>query len=262
MKTNLGLASKIWEVVYPVGMYYVAITIGIFAAQCFFGTGIENYMICKILGSLLAIPVIYPYYKHDLIFEGTYKQKFLFSSEVIKNIIIILICSACIGIGLNNVICMSPLVELSEGYEEASEAFYGSTIWLELLGSALITPILEELLHRGIVYKRLRNMFGLFPAIIVSAFIFAGLHFNIVQFLYAFLLGLVFAIFMEKAKHLYAPILAHIIANTIAVIRTETGILENTVDGSVFAWTVSVVLLIIGIGSILFYAKNEIKWNK
>ena len=258
MKTNLGLASKIWEVVYPVGMYYVAITIGIFAAQFFFGTGNENYMICKILGSLFAIPVIYPYYKHDLILEGTYKQKFPFSGDTMKNIVIIIVCSACIGISLNNVICMSPLVEMSEGYEEASAAFYGSTIWLELLGSAFVTPILEELLHRGIVYKRLRNMFGLLPAILVSSFIFAGLHFNIVQFLYAFLLGMVFALFMEQTKHLYAPILAHITANTIAVIRTETGILSNTVDGSVFAWIVSVLLLLIGIGGIWFYVKNDI----
>ena len=76
---------------------------------------------------------------------------------------------------------------MSEAYQQANEAFYGSTIAIELLGSALITPILEELLHRGVVYKRLRNLFGLKVGILVSAWIFAGLHFNIVQFLYAFL---------------------------------------------------------------------------
>ena len=75
--------------------------------------------------------------------------------------------------------------------------------------------------------------------------------FNIVQFVYAFLLGLVLAAFMYKSGHVYAAMIGHITANAFAVIRTETGILKCTVDGSVMAWVVSVMCL--GVGAVIFY---------
>ena len=45
--------------------------------------------------------------------------------------------------------------------------------------------------------------------------------------------------------------IGHITANAFAVIRTETGILKRTVDGSIMAWVVSVMCL--GIGAVIFY---------
>ena len=75
MKRNLNLAEKIWEIAYPVLMYYVAITIGSFVAQIIFGTGIENYMLCKIIGSIVAIPVVFADYKTDLMMTGRYGMK-------------------------------------------------------------------------------------------------------------------------------------------------------------------------------------------
>lgn len=247
----MNLANKVWAIAYPVLMYYVAITMGSFVAQMIFGTGVEQYMLCKIIGSVVAIPVVFADYKKDLMMTGRYGQKNPITSQQIKQLLVVIGVTICLSVGLNNVISMSPLVAMSEEYQNANDAFYGSTLGLELLGSAVITPFLEELLHRGVVYGRLRRMMGMWPAVIVSALIFAGLHFNIVQFVYAFLLGIVFALFVEKTGRLYPAVIAHIVANAVAVIRTETGFLQNTVDGSVSAWLISIVLCLIGIG-ILF----------
>ena len=51
--------------------------------------------------------------------------------------------------------------------------------------------------------------------------------------------------------------IGHITANAFAVIRTETGILKFTVDGSVMAWVVSVICL--GVGAVLccYYLKHS-----
>ena len=57
--------------------------------------------------------------------------------------------------------------------------------------------------------------------------------------------------FMYKSGHVYAAMIGHITANAFAVIRTETGILKWTVDGSVMAWVVSVMCL--GVGAVIFY---------
>ena len=253
----MKLANKIWAIAYPVLMYYVAITMGSFVAQIIFGTGVEQYMLCKIIGSIVAIPVVFADYKKDLIMTGRYKLKNPITSLQIKQLLMAVGVTICLSVGLNNVISMSPLVAMSEEYHNANDAFYGSTLALELLGSALITPFLEELLHRGVVYGRLRRMMGMWPAVMVSALIFAGLHFNIVQFVYAFLLGIVFALFVEKTGRLYPAVVAHIVANAVAVIRTETGFLQGTVDGSIFAWVISIALCLLGIGIMLGFMKKK-----
>lgn len=249
--------NKAWLIIYPVAMYYASITIGIFIAQLILGTSLENYMLCKIIGSLVALPVVYQDYKADLKRIGLYGKKWPFSMEMLKNILFVIGITICISVSLNNIISMSPLMEASTEYQNASNAFYGSTIGLELLGSALITPLLEELLHRGVVYGRLRRMMNMWPAVIVSALVFAALHFNVVQFTYAFLLGIVFALFVEKTGHIYPAVIAHVIANGIAVIRTETGFLLETVDGSVSAWLFSVGLLLIGLGVLMIYVGRK-----
>ena len=260
MRRELNLAEKIWEIAYPVLMYYVAITIGSFVAQIIFGTGNENYMICKIIGSIVAIPVVFADYKRDMIFTGRYGEKTSFTVLQGKQMLFVLGITICLSVGLNNVISMSPLVQMSEEFQNASDAFYGSTLGLELIGSALITPFLEELLHRGVVFGRLRRRMDMWPAVLVSALVFAVLHFNIVQFIYAFLLGIVFALFVEKTGKLYPAIIAHVVANGIAVIRTETGFLQGTVDGSVSAWLVSAGLCLLGLGILIIFVgdkKNE-----
>jgi hypothetical protein len=87
-------------------------------------------------------------------------------------------------------------------------------------------------------------------AILVSALLFAVVHWNIVQFIYALLLGIVLALLMERTGHLHAAMLGHITANLIAVIRTETGFLERTVQGDVFSWVLAVVLLVVGVAGL------------
>lgn len=257
MKDRLGFTNKVLEIIEPVGMYYLTITLGMFAAQFFFGASNESYMLCKIIGSLVALPVVYLYYTADLKRIGQYGKKWPFSWLMFQNIMVVIVITICISVSLNNIISMSPLMTVSDEYDKASNAFYGSNIWLELLGSAFITPLLEEILHRGVVYGRLRRSMKMWPAVIVSALVFAALHFNVVQFTYAFLLGIVFALYVEKTGHIYPAVLAHIVANGIAVIRTETGFLLGTVDGSVSAWLISAGLLLIGVGGLIIYVGRK-----
>ncbi|MBR3810884.1 MAG: CPBP family intramembrane metalloprotease [Agathobacter sp.] len=247
----MKLANRIWTIAYPVLMYYVAISLGIYIAQMIFGADTEHYMLCKIIGSLVAIPVVFADYKQNLIMTGRYKVKNPVANNEIILLIMILSCTVFLSLGLNNIISMSPLVTMSAEYQNANASFYGGAFLIEFISAALITPFLEELLHRGVVYGRLRAMMGIWPSVIVSALIFAGLHFNIVQFVYAFLLGMVFAIFVEKTGKLYPVVIAHMVANGLAVIRTETGFLQSTVDGSASAWFISIGFGLIGIGILI-----------
>ena len=62
---------------------------------------------------------------------------------------------------------------------------------------------------------------------------------------------------MDRADHVYPAIIGHVTANLIAVLRTETGILAKTMDKSVFAWAVSVLLMGIGVTVFVLYLKKE-----
>lgn len=262
MKREVNLANRIWEIAYPVLMYYAAISIGTFVAQMIFGATTESYMFCKIIGSLVAIPVVYADYKRDLVMTGQFGLKKGIDAQLVKQVVAIIGITICLSVSLNNIISMSPLVAMSQEYQNASDAFYGSNIGLEILGSALITPFLEELLHRGVVYERLRRQMSMWQAVIISALIFAVLHFNIVQFIYAFLMGVVFALFVEKTGRLFPVVIAHAVANGIAVIRTETGFLQTTVDGSVSAWLISVGVCLVGVGLLLIFIREEKENNQ
>ena len=162
-----------------------------------------------------------------------------------------------LGIAVNNIIAMTPLVQMSEGFQEANESFFAGTVVFELLGSCLVIPIAEELLFRGVVYKRLKLYFGVTPALIGSALIFGIMHVNLVQFLYAAVIGLFLAFVLEKTGKLSMAVLGHIAANLAAVLRTETGWLEcsfyPTVNGILF----TVVMAVAGIAVVsLFYRRK------
>lgn len=253
-------SNRIGCVCAPLAVYYGLVIVAMLGAQTALGTGEEQYMLCQIFSGFVVLPVMYlVFYRKDRqgapdVYGGyVYRYEPLErKSRGAKNTVADLVCfvaiAACVGIALNNLISMSPLVEISEGYAEANRYFYGSTLVLELIGSALLTPLLEELVYRGILYGRLRRMAGTVPGILVSSLIFALMHFNLVQFVYAFCLGIVLALFMERCGHVYGAVLGHITANFIAVLRTETGVLAVTMDGSAFAWGISVGLLLAGVG--------------
>jgi hypothetical protein len=58
---------------------------------------------------------------------------------------------------------------------------------------------------------------------VLSAAIFGLLHFNVVQFVYAAILGIFLAFIYEKTGFLLMPVLAHIAANIAAIIRADYG---------------------------------------
>lgn len=105
-------------------------------------------------------------------------------------------------------------------FEESSSLIYSAPIVVQVLVTSVAAPLVEELLFRGIVYKRLRTIMNITPAMIISAALFGLVHGNMVQFVYAFLIGLIFAFVYEKFKTIWAPIILHASANMLSVIIT------------------------------------------
>ena len=88
-----------------------------------------------------------------------------------------------------------------------------------LLTLAVVVPIAEELLFRGLLYAWLRERIGLRPAMLISALAFSLLH-GIAWLIPAFaMLGLILAWVYERSDSLWAPIVTHGLFNA-----TSTGL--------------------------------------
>ena len=244
MNKNLKLRAIVWEIIVPIVLYYIVFLSAMYFIFAFIGHTASTYMIAQIISAAITIPFMYfASYKPT---QQMFVKKPKIDRALFINVLWVIVITLFISFALNNIITMSPLIGLSEGYARANESFNASTLVIEQIESAIISPILEEL-----VFGNMRKIMNVPQAVFLSALLFGLIHFNIVQFVYAFLLGLVLAAFMYKSGHVYAAMIGHITANAFAVIRTETGILKWTVDGSIMAWVVSVMCL--GIGAVIFY---------
>ncbi len=78
---------------------------------------------------------------------------------------------------------------------------------------AIIAPISEEIIFRGVIMEKFRKNMTFFKANILQALLFGIYHMNIVQGTYAFIMGLFAGLVYYKLKSLYAVILLHMIIN-------------------------------------------------
>jgi len=88
----------------------------------------------------------------------------------------------------------------------------GSDTWVNLLFVVIIAPIMEEIIFRRILYRKL---IGFGPKIYVffSAFLFAAFHANFYQLAYAFVLGVIFAMLTYYSGTIKYSIILHMIIN-------------------------------------------------
>lgn len=128
--------------------------------------------------------------------------------------------------GLNNLIVISGISSLSGSYEETMEILYTPSLPVQLICLGVLIPICEELVFRGLLFKRLRERAGYMQAAVYSAVIFGVFHVNMVQMIYGFILGLMLAYLYEKYGSVKAPVAAHIVMNIFSVIATNYGLLD------------------------------------
>ena len=82
-----------------------------------------------------------------------------------------------------------------------------------LLSTALIGPVLEEFIFRGIIYNKLKKVFASKQAIILTSLLFGLYHFNIIQGIYAFVFSILLTKIYEKYNNLLLPIIIHCLIN-------------------------------------------------
>lgn len=161
---------------------------------------------------------------------------------------ILLMGGAASCLAASNMISLSRIAETSTGYAEASNVLYSAGFLPELLVLGVLSPIAEEFLFRGLIYRRFQEFTPLLPSMLWASLTFAFMHGNLVQGIYAFVIGFIFCYVYERYGSIAAPIVMHMASNLVSVVASETGILDFLyVDFVIFlAATFVCCLLVVG----------------
>jgi membrane protease YdiL (CAAX protease family) len=162
-----------------------------------------------------------------IIFRKDRKEEFLAGLSVKKlpkiwqySLVIALAIVVCLG--MNFILLMVQVAFPGLRYGQiASQVIFSPPFWFQLLGFGIITSVAEEYIFRGLIFKRYRENNEFIRSAIMTSLIFAVIHSNIIQFIYAFVLGLLCAYVYEKFGSLVAPIMLHIVANLTAITFTQ-----------------------------------------
>lgn len=125
----------------------------------------------------------------------------------------IAVMTMCMSLGMNLLINLIDLARFSQGFKENNAMFNSLDDVTLLLLSGLFFPIIEELIFRGVIYWIIKRIWSVPGAIFVSAIAFGLYHGNLVQFIYAFIMGIIFAMAVEWYGGVVTAISMHMCAN-------------------------------------------------
>lgn len=159
-----------------------------------------------------------------------------------------LLALAAVGLvlGGNVVLSLSGLAGASETYQEVAGNQYSASLLVGVVCYALITPIAEELLFRGVMYNCLRRYMKLSAAMVMSSALFAIYHGNSVQGIYAFAAGCLMVYGYEYFGDFRICVGIHILANLSVYLLSNLA----PVSAVLVNWPVGLVCLACAAGSV------------
>ena len=148
----------------------------------------------------------------------------------------------------------------ADAYQESmSQMTDGKSLLFLIVCMGIIAPLAEEMIFRWLIYLRLRDYMRAVPAMVISGVFFGIYHGNLVQGVYASILGILFAYFMELTGSLWASVLLHVGANIWSLILPELagGILKKYPMGIMLL----LLILMAGMytGTVYFQRQSETK---
>ena len=179
----------------------VEIAVATFALSC----GLRSSMGIGAVSSIITIPMIAWIYRKD---QGRYEKQ----QE-----------SWWKYVAMNDIVMVMNMQRISQVYQSTEQIIYSAPRWLQLAGAGILAPVAEELVYRGMIYRRMRESLTAVQAGVFVSILFGVGHGNLPQGLYAMVLGLLLACIYEKFRNIAAPILFHIVVNITSLLLSWYG---------------------------------------
>ncbi len=168
------------------------------------------------ISAVVVVPILYFFYVRDRKYWPVKEYAQCRQQPAVKYVYVALF-GLILSLAFNNLFDMISISDISENFSDVSLAIDSAPLVWQVLATVVAAPLVEELLFRGLIYKRLRRHFRPLYCALISSLIFGITHGNLVQFLYAFAVGMALAYVFERYKNLWAPVLLHAMANLTAV---------------------------------------------
>lgn len=136
----------------------------------------------------------------------------------------------------NTLVSLTGLSEKSAAFQETARNQFAVPLGIGLLLYGVISPLAEEVVFRFLLYNRLRRFGGMAFGVVASAFLFGLYHGNIVQAVYAFILGVLIACAYLYFNNFLAPVLFHGLGNAVIFLGNSIPELYGILFSPLFFW--------------------------
>ena len=158
------------------------------------------------------------------------------------SVVPMVILAAASAVGMNGLLNVIELYRYSPTFQEISQIQFDTPIWLGILSYGILAPLGEEVVFRGVVYGQLKKVMKVPAAIVLSGLAFGLFHGNLVQAVYATVIGVLLALVYELYGTLAAPMVFHSVANVLDL--TSFGDAFLTPAACIFFLVISAVSVI------------------
>ena len=207
----------VWEALFPYIIYLIVMEFVMAIVPYVTGRTDGNSVIAGLAGQIIMVPVLL-FMLHK---EYMLKPVFAWNNDVAGDLV--LPFAAGIIIGAAATWAAGLLAQADPGFGEI-QAVYRQNMTVTVISSVIFAPIVEELLFRALMYRRMKGVFRgstsktqVLP-LIVSAMFFAVGHASVLQLVYGFIMGMVFAVLYDRRNTILAPVVMHMAANLITIL--------------------------------------------
>ena len=272
-KDKGSFLNKVLEVLGPFLLYYVVCNIAFLIIFFLysevtehFSAGVQGYteeyitMVTQVVNTismLVAVLPLVPMLRRELENRATsepyHTPKTAHATQqggriryMVLSGLLVMLLAASSSVGLNILLSLTGLVQSSAAYQEVARQQYGVVFVVGAILFGLISPIIEEIVFRGVIYNRMRRHCPTAVAIVLSGLLFGVYHGNLVQGLYGGCMGILLAYTYEKICSFFIPCLFHATANLVVYTLAQNEELHVrlfTVPGCIILLVISVICI-------------------
>ena len=242
MQADYSIFRRLWRIIYPpflliaiqlVGTIIVAFLIALFYGlkEIINGSSASliaaidgevlsvisnNFMIIQIVSQLACLAVFLPMWLRT--------RKEIETSRNSNPVVITLVIAgffAAFNVVQMFIFTFTDLFRFFPSYDEVTQVITNESIITQLLAVGIAAPIIEELVFRGIVINRMSWM-PVWLTVLIQGVLFAAVHMNLFQALYAFFAGILLGLVYIKFRSLIIVIIGHMAYNIISVITLHS----------------------------------------
>ena len=181
----------------------------------------DNMLLVVMTGvvDFILIPFLYIMYRRDEIKRKAHgRTERILNPNAFGAAAVLVVALFSIGFADTIQVPLGVLIHDEAGAEINASLFENVSLGVQFISLCAIGPACEELIFRGLVYRRTRDYLGVWWAVLLSSIIFGVYHQNLTQGVFAFFFGIVLAAVYEHYGTIWAAIAAHAANNLYAVV--------------------------------------------